>query len=375
MKTGLFIGFLAVLSIAPVYADGARGHSHGYSRAWGFEGAWIVPALMDGSVAYDMTQPQTAYVLQPAPVYAPGYRPSVAAPPAQQYWYFCSAADAYYPYVSSCQSGWQAVSMNSRAGLDKGMAAYGEMDFVAALKELRPLAKIGNAMAQFILGTMYANGQGVLQDYKEAVRWYRLAADQGRADAQNNLGVMYENGQGVLQDDKEAVRRYRLAADQGYAYAQFNMGDMYANGQGVLQDYKEAVRWYRLAADQGDADAQFTLGTMYENGRGVLQDYKEAVKWYRLAADQEDADAQNNLGEMYANGKGVHQSRVIAYALYNLSASNAPTADDKAAANREKLSSSMTAAEIASGKSLLREISKPGMLLKALDKYINKSAV
>jgi len=26
---------------------------------------------------------------------------------------------------------------------------------------------------------MYANGEGVLQDYKEAVKWYRLAAEQG----------------------------------------------------------------------------------------------------------------------------------------------------------------------------------------------------
>ncbi|MBN4047960.1 SEL1-like repeat protein [bacterium AH-315-O15] len=28
---------------------------------------------------------------------------------------------------------------------------------------------------------MYENGEGVPEDYTEAVRWYRLAADQGRA--------------------------------------------------------------------------------------------------------------------------------------------------------------------------------------------------
>jgi hypothetical protein len=47
-----------------------------------------------------------------------------------------------------------------------------------------------------------------------AARLYRLAADQGRAEAQYNLGVMHANGQGVAQDDAEAVRLYRLAADQ-----------------------------------------------------------------------------------------------------------------------------------------------------------------
>ena len=43
----------------------------------------------------------------------------------------------------------------------------------------------------------------------------RQAADQGDADAQYNLGLMYANGEGVPEDDAEAVRWYRLAADQG----------------------------------------------------------------------------------------------------------------------------------------------------------------
>ena len=60
---------------------------------------------------------------------------------------------------------------------------------------------------------MYANGEGVVEDDAEAVRWYRLAADQGHADAQYNLGLMYAKG--VPEDDAEAVRWYRLAADQG----------------------------------------------------------------------------------------------------------------------------------------------------------------
>ena len=62
---------------------------------------------------------------------------------------------------------------------------------------------------------MYDKGQGVPQDYAEAVKWYRLAAEQGDADAQYNLGVMYDNGQGVPQDYAEAVKWYRLAAEQG----------------------------------------------------------------------------------------------------------------------------------------------------------------
>ena len=56
---------------------------------------------------------------------------------------------------------------------------------------------------------MYHNGQGVPQDYTEAVKWFRLAVLWGRANAQYNLGFMYANGQGVPQDYTEAVKWFR----------------------------------------------------------------------------------------------------------------------------------------------------------------------
>ena len=71
--------------------------------------------------------------------------------------------------------------------------------------ELHKAAEQGNVTAQLTLGLRYAKGEGVPQDYEEAVEWYRKAAEQGVADAQLNLGVMYGNGQGVTQDDKEAA--------------------------------------------------------------------------------------------------------------------------------------------------------------------------
>ena len=67
------------------------------------------------------------------------------------------------------------------ADLDTGLAAYERGDYATALRELKPLAENGVPRAQFYLGVMYAKGQGVPQDYTEAVRWYRLAADHGDA--------------------------------------------------------------------------------------------------------------------------------------------------------------------------------------------------
>jgi TPR repeat protein len=35
-----------------------------------------------------------------------------------------------------------------------------------------------NAAAQYVLGVTYANGQGVIQDFQQAVDWYRKSAEQ-----------------------------------------------------------------------------------------------------------------------------------------------------------------------------------------------------
>lgn len=76
-------------------------------------------------------------------------------------------------------------------------------------------------------------------------------AEQGDAEAQNNIGVMYENGQGVPQDYKQALHWYKMAAEQGHAGAQHNLGCVYAKGQGVTQDFIIAYVWSSLAAAQG----------------------------------------------------------------------------------------------------------------------------
>ncbi len=43
---------------------------------------------------------------------------------------------------------------------------------------MRPLAEQGDADAQFNLGVMYDNGQGVPQDYAQAHMWLNLAASR-----------------------------------------------------------------------------------------------------------------------------------------------------------------------------------------------------
>ncbi|MFT5659104.1 MAG: TPR repeat protein [Gammaproteobacteria bacterium] len=77
------------------------------------------------------------------------------------------------------------------ADFAKGWTAYQIKDYTTALKEWEPLAEQGHADAHSNLGTMYANGLGVIKNYDTAAEWYRPVAEQGHADAQFYLGVTY----------------------------------------------------------------------------------------------------------------------------------------------------------------------------------------
>ena len=90
------------------------------------------------------------------------------------------------------------------------------------LPSLLKLAEKGDALAQFNLGSMYDNGEGVEQDFKEAVKWYRKAAEQGHANAQNTLGWMYGRGLGVEQNNVIAYAWWDIAAVNGQQNAKNN---------------------------------------------------------------------------------------------------------------------------------------------------------
>ena len=194
------------------------------------------------------------------------------------------------------------------------------LDYAAAMSWYRKAADQGLAVAQFANGAMYAEGQGVQQDYAVAASWYRKAADQGYDRAQFGLGTLYASGQGVSLDYAAAVSWYRKAADQGLTVAQHNLASAYYNGRGVPQNYVTAADWYRKAAELGLPDSQFSLGNMYADGEGLPQSFATAIEWLRKAAEQGDFKAQNRLGSMYADGRGVPQDYGVAASWYEKSA-------------------------------------------------------
>jgi hypothetical protein len=78
-----------------------------------------------------------------------------------------------------------------------------------------------------------------------ARNWFHAAAEQGHAKAQFNLGALYANGQGVEQNYPEAYKLWLLAIMQGDANAHANIAML----RGKLTDEEaviaqaEAVDW------------------------------------------------------------------------------------------------------------------------------------
>ena len=101
------------------------------------------------------------------------------------------------------------------SSLESASAAYAKGDYSTALKKFKPVAERGNPVAQFTLGLMYREGQGVAKDVKAAVEWLRKAAEQGHAQAQENLGLSYAKGQGIERDWVQADMWFSIAAASG----------------------------------------------------------------------------------------------------------------------------------------------------------------
>ncbi len=88
----------------------------------------------------------------------------------------------------------------------------------------------------------YERGQ-----YKQAMQLWRGLAHGENAAAQYQLGLMHENGQGVTRCNAGAFDWYLRSARNGYSPAQSAVARMYEHGLGVMRNRGEAEKWERLA--------------------------------------------------------------------------------------------------------------------------------
>ena len=173
---------------------------------------------------------------------------------------------------------WLRLAAAERHKVKTNIYNLAKKNVLQALKVLKDDAENGIAKAQLVLAWMYANGQGVPQNYQESMKWYqRLATKQG--SNQEELDFYYEWRKS---NTPQALKFLTNDAENGVSKAQNNLGMIYAHGQDVQQDDQRALKWYRLAAENGSYRAKYNLGVMYAKGQGAPKDEEKAIKWFRL---------------------------------------------------------------------------------------------
>lgn len=130
--------------------------------------------------------------------------------------------------------------------------------------------------AQLNLGWIYGHTEGYLDAAKSAT-YYGMAAAQGNPDAQYFLGLMYLNGEGIKKEPVKAAEWLKKSALQNKTEAQTALGDLYETGQGVKADKVEALKWYLIALKNGDGAADL---------------YIESIKPGMKASQIKDAEAR-----------------------------------------------------------------------------------
>ncbi|MEO5348426.1 MAG: sel1 repeat family protein [Magnetococcus sp. YQC-3] len=120
------------------------------------------------------------------------------------------------------------------------------------------------------------------------------AAKEGDARAQVKLGIMHHEGEGVLQNFKEAVKWLRLAAGQGDAEGQFLLGERYRNGEGLPKDYVRAHVMFNLAATRGNKEAVESRAAITKRMTSTqLEEAQElAQKWKPNQEETKESDTK-----------------------------------------------------------------------------------
>ncbi len=142
-------------------------------------------------------------------------------------------------------------------------------DFEKAFELLGPLAEENHAEAQFLLGSLYINGQGVEKNDTKGLSWIMKAARQGY--------------------DKARLRAFGIyleLAGQGDASAMYNLGYMCLHGWAGEQDIDAGIGWLESAAKNGHVRSAKILSGIYADGKfGKTPDKDRASFWSNPPAE------------------------------------------------------------------------------------------
>lgn len=174
-------------------------------------------------------------------------------------------------------------------------------DKARALNSLQYAAEHGQGVAQWQLGRMYAEGDGVPRDDYRAFEYFRKFADSHADDnpavprsrfvahAFVSLGHYYRDGipnSSVTSNPERARRMFSHAASYfGDPEGQYQLALLYVDGVGVPRDAKRAVPWLTLAARKGHYQAQAVLGRILFRGEHGERQPASGLMWLTIASD------------------------------------------------------------------------------------------
>ena len=157
----------------------------------------------------------------------------------------------------------------------------------------------GDPMAEWKLGRMYADGDGVARDDVRAFEYFSRIANAHANDSPSApqaqivanafvaLGRYYLNGipnSKIKPDTERAREMFSYAASYfGDADAQYRLGRLYLDG--TPSDPHQAARWFQLAATKGDCRAEAVLGDLLFQGRNVPRQAARGLMWLTLSKD------------------------------------------------------------------------------------------
>ena len=133
-----------------------------------------------------------------------------------------------------------------------------------ALQMARDSAAAGSRYGQYAHARILQQGigGGIGIDHVSAAAEYRLAALQGLDAAQYELGLMYLQDNGVQRDLACALQLFEQAASHEHPQAAYRIACMYEQGCSVAADAAAAIVWYKKAAAGGSSEACNALSAM-----------------------------------------------------------------------------------------------------------------
>jgi TPR repeat protein len=211
----------------------------------------------------------------------------------------------------------KSIGDSLREGLNALSSGNSEM----AVQALGYAAREGNVAAQWKLGRMYAEGEGVRRDELKAYQHFSEIANRhadvspdsphARVVAQAFVAL---GGYHLAGIPNSRVKRNPVRATEMFHYAaayfddadaQYHLGRIFSEGVAGPRDLHQAARWFNLAAEKGHVPAQARLGQMLFNGDGVPRQGPRGLMWMQVAANKAFPGRDDWVVELNARARSV----------------------------------------------------------------------